>query len=74
LSHKHQLLDLAVVRREDRPPPHRPPDGFGELARHNLFSFESYQEALTDEDLKNLSPEARARLHRLTQPPHANGG
>src|SRR5262249_52736279 len=48
LSHKHQLLDLAMVRREDRPPPHRPSDGFGELARHNLFSFKSYQEALSE--------------------------
>jgi hypothetical protein len=48
LSHKHQLLDLAVVRPNDDPPPFRPPDGFEGLAAHNLFTFKSYQEALDD--------------------------
>jgi hypothetical protein len=54
LSRKQQLLDLVIVRGEDGPLPHRPPDGFEDLAAHNLISFKSYQEALTGWALNEL--------------------
>src|SRR4051794_33852675 len=46
LSQRKQLIDLAIVRADDRPPPHPPPDGFETFAAHNLVTFKSYQEAL----------------------------
>src|SRR5579883_1566373 len=45
LSHKQQFLDLVLVRTGAAPLP-RLPDGFEELAAHNLVTFKSHQEAL----------------------------
>ncbi len=47
LSLKQQRLDLVLIRRGHEPIPRRLPDGFEELAAHNLVTFKSYQEALT---------------------------
>lgn len=46
LSIKQQLLDVVLLRKDDAPLPYRPPDGFEDLANHNLVSFKSYQETL----------------------------
>jgi hypothetical protein len=46
LSLKQQLLDLVLIRREPGPLPRPLPDGFEELAAHNLVTFKSHQEAL----------------------------
>ncbi len=46
LSLKQQLLDVVIIRKEATPLPVRLPDGFEDLAAHNLISFKSYQEAL----------------------------
>jgi hypothetical protein len=55
LSLKKQLLDVVIVRKGpgtlDRPLP----DGFDDLAPHNLITFKSYQEALDDWALKELT-------------------
>jgi hypothetical protein len=47
LSLKKQLLDVAIFRRTADPFHERLPDGFEQLAPHNLVTFKSYQEALT---------------------------
>src|SRR5258708_7245467 len=54
LSLKQQLLDVVFVRKEAGPLPCRLPDGFDELAIHNLVSFKSYQEALDGWTLNEL--------------------
>ena len=54
LSLKQQLLDVVLIRKEDGPLPCRLPDGFEELAAHNLISFKSYQEALDGWTLSEL--------------------
>src|SRR5436309_12161301 len=54
LSHRQQLLDLVLLRAEGGSLPRRPPDGFEELAAHNLVSFKSYQEALDGWALNEL--------------------
>ena len=46
LSLKQQLLDLVIIRKEKAALPCRLPDGFEDLAAHNLVTFKSYQEAL----------------------------
>jgi hypothetical protein len=46
LSLKQQLLDVVLIRKGPEPLPRRLPDGFDELAAHNLISFKSYQQAL----------------------------
>lgn len=46
LSLKQQYLDVVLIRTDNSPIPHRLPDGFDDLAPHNLVSFKSYQEAL----------------------------
>lgn len=46
LSIRLQRLDLVIVRPGEAPLPRRPPDGFEDLAPHNLVTFKSYQEAL----------------------------
>ncbi len=46
LSLKQQLLDVVLIRPGTAVLPRRPPDGFEELAAHNLVSFKSFQEAL----------------------------
>src|SRR5262249_46423243 len=54
LSLRQQLLDLVLFRAESGPLPRKPPDGFEELAVHNLVSFKSYQEALDGWALNEL--------------------
>jgi hypothetical protein len=55
LSLKKQLLDVVIIRREEGPFSERLPDGLEGLARHNLLTFKSYQEALDDWALKELT-------------------
>lgn len=46
LSLRKQLIDVVIVR-HDLPSLPRPlPDGFEELAAHNLITFKSHREAL----------------------------
>jgi hypothetical protein len=54
LSIKQQFLDVVIVRKGADPIPRRPPDGFEELAAHNLISFKSFQEPLDGWALKEL--------------------
>ncbi len=54
LSLKQQLLDLVIIRKEPGVLPRRLPDGFEDLAAHNLVSFKSYQEALDGWALNEL--------------------
>src|SRR5258708_31374772 len=54
LSLKQQLLDVVLIRKEAAAVPCRLPDGFEELAAHNLVSFKSYQEALDGWALNEL--------------------
>jgi hypothetical protein len=46
LSLKQQFLDLVLIRKGRGPIPRRMPDGFEELAAHNLITFKSHHEAL----------------------------
>lgn len=46
LSLKQQFLDVVLIRKGTEPIPRRLPDGFEELAAHNLVTFKSHQEAL----------------------------
>src|SRR5919205_2002974 len=54
LSEKQQLLDLLILRPGAGALPRRLPDGFEDLAGHNLVSFKSYQEALDGWALNEL--------------------
>jgi hypothetical protein len=55
LSIKQQFLDVAIVRKEPgNALAVQLPDGFEELANHNLISFKSYQEALEGWSLLEL--------------------
>jgi hypothetical protein len=54
LSLKQQLLDVVIIRKGTAPLARRLPDGFEDLAPHNLISFKSYQEALDGWDLNEL--------------------
>ena len=54
LSLKQQFLDVVIIRKGSAPLPCRLPDGFEELAAHNLVSFKSYQEALDGWALNEL--------------------
>ncbi len=54
LSLKQQLLDVVIIRKEPTPLPVRLPDGFEDLAAHNLVTFKSYQEALDGWALSEL--------------------
>ena len=55
LSHRQQLLDVAVVRREPGEVTRRMPDGFDNLANHNLVTYKSFREPLDDWTLKELT-------------------
>ncbi len=46
LSLKQQFIDLVLIRRGTEPIPRPLPDGFEDLAPHNLVTFKSHQEAL----------------------------
>ncbi len=46
LSLKQQFIDLVLIRKGPGPIPRPLPDGFEDLAAHNLLTFKSHQEAL----------------------------
>ena len=46
LSLKQQFIDLVLIRKGRGRCPDRCPDGFEDLAAHNLITFKSHQEAL----------------------------
>ncbi len=46
LSMKQQFLDLALIHTGSEPIARLLPDGFEDLAKHNLITFKSYQETL----------------------------
>ncbi len=46
LSVKQQFIDVILIRKGPGPLPRRLPDGFEDLAAHNLLTFKSHQEAL----------------------------
>ncbi len=48
ISKKKQILDVLIVRRGEGNPPDELPDGFEELAAHNLLSYKSMLSLLTD--------------------------
>src|SRR5438270_5509559 len=54
LSLKQQRLDLVILRKEAAALPCRLPDGFEDLAAHNLVSFKSHQESLDGWALNEL--------------------
>lgn len=54
LSLKQQRLDVVIIRKEAAPLTRRLPDGFEDLAAHNLVTFKSYQEALDGWALNEL--------------------
>jgi hypothetical protein len=54
LSLKQQLLDVVLLHRQGGAIHRRLPDGFEELAPHNLVSFKSYQESLDGWALNEL--------------------
>ncbi len=55
LSHRQQLLDVVVVRRRPGTLADPLPDALDDLADHNLITFKSYWESLTDWVLKELT-------------------
>jgi len=46
LSLKQQFIDIVIIRKGSEPTPRPMPDGFEDLATHNLLTFKSHQEAL----------------------------
>jgi hypothetical protein len=48
LSLKQQFLDVVLIRKGPGPIPRALPDGFDDLAGHNLITFKSHHEALDD--------------------------
>ncbi|MCS6850180.1 MAG: hypothetical protein NZ700_03300 [Gemmataceae bacterium] len=46
LSLKQQFIDLVIIRNSNEPIPRRLPDGFDDLAAHNLVTFKSHRGAL----------------------------
>jgi len=54
LSLKQQFLDVVIIHTGADPIPRRLPDGFEELAAHNLLTFKSHQEALDSWTLLEL--------------------
>ena len=46
LSLKQQFIDVVLIRKGPGPLPRPLPDGFEDLAEHNLVTFKSHQEAL----------------------------
>jgi hypothetical protein len=54
LSFKQQMIDLVLLRKGPGPIPRPLPDGFEDLAAHNLITFKSHQEALDGWALNEL--------------------
>jgi hypothetical protein len=54
LSHKKQLLDVVLIRKEAGPLDCRLPDGFEDLAAYNLVSFKSHRDKLSVWTLEEL--------------------
>jgi hypothetical protein len=54
LSLKQQLLDVVIIHKQAESLPCKLPDGFEEMAAHNLITFKSYQEALDGWSLNEL--------------------
>lgn len=54
LSAKLQLLDVVIIRPGATPLALTLPDGFEDLAKHNLITFKSYQEVLNEWTLWEL--------------------
>ena len=54
LSLKQQRLDVVVLRKGPSPLACRMPDGFDDLAAHNLITFKSYQDTLDGWALNEL--------------------
>src|SRR2546423_10190667 len=54
LSLKQQFVDLVLIRKGPEPIPRPLPDGFEDLAGHNLLTFKSHQEALDAWALEEL--------------------
>src|SRR5205085_2709084 len=54
LSLKQQFVDLVLVHQKTGQLPRRMPDGFEDLADHDLLTFKSHQEALDDWALYEL--------------------
>ncbi len=55
LSRKQQLLDVLVVQRRPGRVTRPLPDGLDDLVAHNLITFKSHREPLTDWALKELT-------------------
>jgi hypothetical protein len=55
LSHQQQRLDVLILRKRKGRFAGRLPDGLNDLVAHNLLTFKSHQEALTDWALKELT-------------------
>lgn len=55
LSQKKQLLDVVILRRSEGTIDRKLPDGFDDLADHNLLTFKSHRETLDDWSLKELT-------------------
>ena len=55
LSVKRQLLDIVIIRRTGDQWDHPLPDGFDNLADHNLITYKSLHEPLDDWALKELT-------------------
>ena len=54
LSNKQQFVDVVLIRKGPEPIPRPLPDGFEELATHNLLTFKSDQEPLNEWALQEL--------------------
>jgi hypothetical protein len=55
LSQRQQFLDVVIVRRRPGVLTRPLPDGLDDLVAHNLITFKSFREALTDWALKELT-------------------
>ena len=54
LSIKQQWLDVVIIRKQPGPVTKPFPDGLNDLSDHNLITFKSHQESLTDWSIKEL--------------------
>ena len=54
LSQKQQFLDVALIRTNQEPISDRLPDGFEDLATHNLITFKSHHDTLDGWTLNEL--------------------